>query len=439
MFILFVVSPFSFCFYHAYAARVVSIFALLNQWACTHMNQTGETYFPKSKCPSHGLNLLLLGHGNCMLLSSRAWSEGELLKHFRSFVCFSFFFHNARHWTCFLGCGVICCCPSFDSLTAPLNTKWSCGHSYIEKTTMNQKKNLGIKGFVYKRYSFGSKFLRVWPSLPFPFCVPKFRCHDWIVKKTTVPGAVGRQPTCGSSKGQGSSCSWARSKPQVLRCSTGMYWMYYYSFFFQQFVISSDFVTLVFLSKILEILLGQCSMFVWWQLKFDLRPGWDSEWNFDSGTYTSCGQRWRWLQLQGTRVMVWSWPGAKGIRWHGDFSSVRSSQMDPDMKVNGKMDWSMARRVGELQRGGIDIKSHVMEIEESLYKKEPKVIIFNLSMTLHDLNLTWTKNHLPGSLHIPRRRCLWWPLPWTLSAINSSIFQKWLCGGIRKIEVDSGV
>ena len=48
----------------------------------------------------------------------------------------------------------------------------------------------------------------------------------------------------------------------------------------------------------------------------------------------------------------------------------------------------MARRVGELQRGGIDIKSHVMEIEESLYKKEPKVIIFNLSMTLHDLNLT---------------------------------------------------
>lgn len=64
---------------------------------------------------------------------------------------------------------------------------------------------------------------------------------------------------------------------------------------------------------------------------------------------------------------------------------------------------------------------------------------FDLSMTLHDLNLTWTKNHLPGSLHIPRRRCLWWPLPWTLSAINSSIFQKWLRGGIRKIKVDSGV
>ena len=74
-----------------------------------------------------------------------------------------------------------------------------------------------------------------------------------------------------------------------------------------------------------------------------------------------------------------------------------------------------------------------------IVKKQPKVIIFNLSMTLHDLNLTWTTNHLPGSLHIPRRRCLWWPLPWTLSAINSSIFQKWLRGGIRKIEVDSGV
>ena len=186
------------------------------------MNQTGETYFPKSKCPSHGLNLLLLGHGNCMLLSSRAWSEGELLKHFRSFVCFSFFSQCQTLDMFFrLRCNLLLSFVWFSHSSLKHEMKL---RTFIHwKTTMNQKKNLGIKGFVYKRYSFGSKFLRVWPSLPFPFCVPKFRCHDWIVEKTTVPGAVGRQPTCGSSKGQGSSCSWARSKPQVLRCSTGLH------------------------------------------------------------------------------------------------------------------------------------------------------------------------------------------------------------------------
>ena len=32
----------------------------------------------------------------------------------------------------------------------------------------------------------------------------------------------------------------------------------------------------------------------------------------------------------------------------------------------------MARRVGKLKGGGIDIKSHFVEIEESLYKKATK-------------------------------------------------------------------
>ena len=146
------------------------------------MNQTGETYFPKSKCPSHGLNLLLLGHGNCMLLSSRAWSEGELLKHFRSFVCFSFFSQCQTLDMFFrLRCNLLLSFVWFSHSSLKHEMKL---RTFIHwKTTMNQKKNLGIKGFVYKRYSFGSKFLRVWPSLPFPFCVPKFRCHDWIVKK----------------------------------------------------------------------------------------------------------------------------------------------------------------------------------------------------------------------------------------------------------------
>ena len=76
------------------------------------------------KCPSHGLHLLLPGHGNCMLFSSRAWSEGESLKHFPSLMFFSpchglDMLEGPRIFrsTC------IFCCPSFDSHIPSFNMK----------------------------------------------------------------------------------------------------------------------------------------------------------------------------------------------------------------------------------------------------------------------------------------------------------------------------
>ena len=91
-------------------------------------------------------------------------------------------------------------------------------------------------------------------------------------------------------------------------------------------------------------------------------------------------------------------------RESGDMVTFHIRQVFPDgSRYEGQWKDGLkhGKAGGKTERGGLTSSRMLWKLRSHCTKKQPKVIIFNLSMTLHDLNLTWTKNHLPGSLHIP--------------------------------------
>ena len=79
-----------------------SISSQLKQWACTHMNQTGETcLFPKIKMPKSWIEFAAARPWELHVALKQSLVRRRVIK-----ACSEFRDFLTKHWTCFLGCCV---------------------------------------------------------------------------------------------------------------------------------------------------------------------------------------------------------------------------------------------------------------------------------------------------------------------------------------------